>query len=86
MTEEEQEALSVKYWATYKIARLTSGRLALFDYDYKLVGTYDTFEQMGLVEGTIPPAPEYIQSSPAEPRKKKSSPSKPDTSDLLDLL
>lgn len=80
MVEDEQEARSVKYWDTYKVARLSSGRFAVFDYEYEIVGIFDA------LSFDVPPPREYhYEPRPVKKSPKSSSP-KPSTDQLLDLI
>ena len=89
MSEDEQEARSVKYHETYKIARLSSGHLAVFDYDFQLVGITDPLAFPFDIPArfhdpkTHYPAHEYATKS--TPKSSARTP-QPATPQLLDLL
>jgi hypothetical protein len=89
MSEDEQEARSVKYHETYKIARLSSGHLAVFDYDFQLVGITDPLAFPFDIPArfhepkTHYPAHEYATKS--KPKSSARTP-KPSTNQLLDLI
>lgn len=74
MTPDEQEALSIRYGLRQTVAKLKSGRYALFDHtaaapDLRItfIGTWE--ELLPFVTVYIPPEPRFSVSSPGLPSK-----------------